>query len=84
MLSHTTRINEADKQKIPLPPVTGKVQFEDLQFRFQPGSKVLKDINLTIPSDFHRLLDKVAAEKYTYEANATPYSPEQGRIPRRL
>lgn len=41
----------ADKGKIPLPPIKGEVQFEDLQFRFQAGApQVLKNINLTIPA----------------------------------
>ena len=30
--------DEADKQKIPLPPVNGEVTFEDLQFRFSPST----------------------------------------------
>ena len=75
--------NEADKQKIPLPPITGKVQFEDLQFRFQPGSpQVLKDINLTIPAGtFVGVVGQSGSGKSTLmKLMPRLYSPEQGRI----
>ena len=43
---------DLDKEKIPLPPIQGKVSFKNIQFRFNPHeSKVLKDIDLTIPSE---------------------------------
>ena len=42
---------ELDQGKIPLPPISGQVAFEDLQFRFGAGKpQVLKNINLTIPA----------------------------------
>ena len=75
--------NEADKQKIPLPPVTGKVEFEDLQFRFQPGSpQVLKDINLIIPAGtFVGVVGQSGSGKSTLmKLMPRLYSPEQGRV----
>ena len=75
--------NEADKQKIPLPPLTGKVEFQDLQFRFQPGSpQILKDINLTIPAGtFVGVVGQSGSGKSTLmKLMPRLYSPEQGRI----
>ena len=75
--------NEADKQKIPLPPITGKVEFQDLQFRFQPGSpQILKDINLTIPAGtFVGVVGQSGSGKSTLmKLMPRLYSPEQGRI----
>ena len=41
---------DLDKAKIPLPPIEGKVEFKNLQFRFNSGTpEVLKNINLSIP-----------------------------------
>jgi len=41
--------NEEDKQKIPLPPLNGRVMFENVSFSF-PGTSttVLQNINLDI------------------------------------
>ena len=40
---------EIDKAKIPLPPIVGNVSFEDIHFRFKPGSpQVLQNISLDI------------------------------------
>ena len=42
---------DLDKGKIPLPPINGKVEFKNLQFKFNAGNpEVLKNINLSIPS----------------------------------
>ena len=40
--------NEADQAKIPLPPISGSVDFEEVVFSFQKGQPpILKNINLT-------------------------------------
>ncbi|CAK6697485.1 ABC transporter transmembrane domain-containing protein [Synechococcus sp. CBW1107] len=73
----------ADKAKIPLPPLKGEVQFEDLQFRFQAGSpQVLKNINLTIPAGtFVGVVGQSGSGKSTLmKLLPRLYSPEQGRI----
>ncbi|QVV67050.1 ABC transporter transmembrane domain-containing protein [Synechococcus sp. LA31] len=73
----------ADKAKIPLPPLKGEVQFDDLQFRFQAGSpQVLKNINLTIPAGtFVGVVGQSGSGKSTLmKLLPRLYSPEQGRI----
>ena len=75
--------DEADKQKIPLPPVNGEVTFEDLQFRFSPSTpKILKDINLTIPSgEFVGVVGQSGSGKSTLmKLMPRLYKPEQGKI----
>jgi subfamily B ATP-binding cassette protein HlyB/CyaB len=73
----------ADKAKIPLPPIKGEVQFEDLQFRFQAGApQVLKNINLTIPAGtFVGVVGQSGSGKSTLmKLLPRLYSPEAGRI----
>ena len=42
--------NQVDKNKIPLPAIVGKVNFENLDFAFRPSAPtVLNNINLEIP-----------------------------------
>ena len=73
----------ADKGKIPLPPVQGRVEFEDLHFRFQNGApQVLKNINLAIPAGtFVGVVGQSGSGKSTLmKLMPRLYSPEQGRI----
>jgi ATP-binding cassette subfamily B protein len=75
--------NAADKAKIPLPPIKGDVQFDDLQFRFQAGApQVLKNINLTIPAGtFVGVVGQSGSGKSTLmKLLPRLYSPEAGRI----
>ena len=74
---------EADKAKIPLPPIAGQVEFDDLQFRFQAGApQVLKNIKLTIPAGtFVGVVGQSGSGKSTLmKLLPRLYSPEQGRI----
>ena len=69
--------------KIPLPPISGEVRFDDIQFRFKPDSpKVLKDINLTIPAGkFVGIVGQSGSGKSTLmKLLPRLYAPEQGRI----
>jgi subfamily B ATP-binding cassette protein HlyB/CyaB len=75
--------NLADQAKIPLPPVRGNVLFENLSFRFQPGTpEVLKNINLTIPEGtFVGVVGQSGSGKSTLmKLLPRLYSPEAGRI----
>lgn len=75
--------NEADKQKIPLPPIDGRVVFEDVTFRFNPGSPpVLHSVNLSIPAaTFVGVVGQSGSGKSTLmKLLARLYSPESGRI----
>jgi ATP-binding cassette subfamily B protein len=75
--------NEADKQKIPLPPVHGSVRFEDVTFRFNLSlPPVLHNVNLTIPSGtFVGVVGQSGSGKSTLmKLLARLYSPESGRI----
>jgi subfamily B ATP-binding cassette protein HlyB/CyaB len=68
---------------LPLPPVQGRIEFEDLHFRFQQGSpQVLKNINLTIPAGtFVGVVGQSGSGKSTLmKLMPRLYSPEQGRI----
>lgn len=75
--------NEADKRKIPLPPVVGKVNFEDLNFSFSPGTPpVLRNINLTVAAGtFVGVVGQSGSGKSTLmKLLPRLYSPQQGRI----
>jgi ATP-binding cassette subfamily B protein len=75
--------NEADKQKIPLPPIEGEVVFQDVSFAFTPSSpQVLKHIDLTIPSGtFVGVVGQSGSGKSTLMKLLTRlYSPTTGRI----
>ncbi|MCP9792840.1 peptidase domain-containing ABC transporter [Vulcanococcus limneticus] len=75
--------NEADQQKIPLPPVQGKVRFEDLSFSFAPGSPaILRNINLTVPAGtFVGVVGQSGSGKSTLmKLLPRLYSPQEGRI----
>jgi subfamily B ATP-binding cassette protein HlyB/CyaB len=75
--------DEADKQKIPLPPIAGEVRFDDLCFSFTPGrAQVLRHIDLTIPAGtFVGVVGQSGSGKSTLtKMLARLYSPDSGRI----
>ena len=74
---------ELDKGKVPLPPLSGRVSFENLQFRFDTGKpQVLKNINLEIPAGtFVGVVGQSGSGKSTLmKLIPRLYSPEEGRI----
>ena len=75
--------NEKDKAKIPLPSIEGSVRFENLDFRFKPGTDlVLKNINLSIShGTFVGVVGQSGSGKSTLmKLLPRLYSPERGRI----
>ena len=75
--------DEADRSKIPLPPINGKVTFEDLSFKFSPAApNVLKNINLEIaPGTFVGIVGQSGSGKSTLmKLLPRLYSPNQGKI----
>ena len=75
--------DEADKQKIPLPPISGEVRFDDLCFSFTPqGTQVLRHIDLTIAAGtFVGVVGQSGSGKSTLtKMLARLYSPGSGRI----
>ena len=75
--------NEDDKSKIPLPPISGGVKFENVGFRFAPDKPdVLKSIDLDIPAGtFVGVVGQSGSGKSTLmKLLPRLYSPEQGRI----
>ncbi|MFQ6537634.1 MULTISPECIES: ABC transporter transmembrane domain-containing protein [Aphanothece] len=75
--------NEADKQKIPLPPIVGDVDFCDVSFSFEPDSPlVLRHVDLSIPAGtFVGVVGQSGSGKSTLMKLLTRlYSPNQGRI----
>ena len=75
--------DEADKQKIPLPPIAGEVRFDDLCFSFTPGGvQVLRHIDITIAAGtFVGVVGQSGSGKSTLtKMLARLYSPGSGRI----
>ena len=72
-----------DQGKIPLPPITGRVDFKNIQFRFSRGKpQVLKNINLEVPSGtFVGVVGQSGSGKSTLmKLLPRLYSPQEGRI----
>jgi len=75
--------DEADKQKIPLPPIAGEVRFDDLCFSFTPGgTQVLRHIDFTIAAGTCvGVVGQSGSGKSTLtKMLARLYSPGSGRI----
>ena len=75
--------DEADKGKIPLPPIAGEVRFNDVCFSFQPGGALtLNHIDLTIPAGtFVGVVGQSGSGKSTLTKMLSRlYSPNSGRI----
>lgn len=75
--------NEQDKAKVPLPPIIGAVQFDNLSFAFSPGTApVLSDVCLKVkPGTFVGIVGQSGSGKSTLmKLLPRLYSPNQGRI----
>ena len=75
--------SDIDKGKIPLPPVHGKINFENIEFRFQPNTPlILKNIDLEVPAGkFVGVVGQSGSGKSTLmKLLPRLYSPENGRI----
>jgi subfamily B ATP-binding cassette protein HlyB/CyaB len=75
--------NAADQAKIPLPPLHGAVEFDDVSFSFKEGTApVLKSVNLTIePGTFVGIVGQSGSGKSTLmKLLPRLYSPDRGRI----
>lgn len=75
--------DDADKGKIPLPPIVGEVRFADVCFSFQPnGPLTLNHIDLLIPAGtFVGVVGQSGSGKSTLTKMISRlYSPASGRI----
>ena len=75
--------NEADQAKIPLPPIQGAVQFEDVNFAFKADqAPVLRNINLSFNSGtFVGIVGQSGSGKSTLmKLLPRLYSPNSGRV----
>ncbi|MBM5820109.1 MAG: peptidase domain-containing ABC transporter, partial [Cyanobacteria bacterium K_DeepCast_150m_m2_101] len=75
--------DEADKGKIPLPPIEGEVRFNDVCFSFTTGGAlVLNHIDLTIPAGtFVGVVGQSGSGKSTLTKMLSRlYAPNSGRI----
>ena len=75
--------DEADKQKIPLPPIEGQVRFDDLSFAFSATTPdVLRHIDLSIPpGTVVGVVGQSGSGKSTLmKMISRLYSPKSGRI----
>jgi ATP-binding cassette subfamily B protein len=67
---------------VPLPPVTGKVEYRDVSFSYQPGQPVLQQLSLlAFPGEAIALVGASGAGKTTL-VNLLPrfYDPQAGQI----
>ena len=74
---------DLDKAKIPLPPVKGSVEFEDLSFSFYPGQpQILKKVNLKVESgQFIGIVGQSGSGKSTLmKLLPRLYKPNSGRL----
>ncbi|MGC8711826.1 MAG: ABC transporter ATP-binding protein [Leptodesmis sp.] len=70
------------EEAVPLPPVTGKVEFHKVSFAYQPDQPVLKELSLlALPGEAIALVGHSGAGKTTL-ANLLPrlYDPQDGQI----
>ncbi len=75
--------SESDKEKIPLPSIKGKIEFEDLNFRFNSGMEnILKNINLKIEAgQFVGIVGESGSGKSTLmKLLPKLYHPNSGKI----
>jgi ATP-binding cassette subfamily B protein len=75
--------DEADKQKIPLPPIDGEVVFQDVTFSFTSGAPpVLSHVDLHVqPGTFVGVVGQSGSGKSTLMKLLTRlYAPSSGRI----
>ena len=75
--------DEADKQKIPLPPIDGEVVFQDVTFAFTSGAPpVLSHVDLQVkPGTFVGVVGQSGSGKSTLMKLLTRlYAPNSGRI----
>ena len=75
--------NESDKGKIPLPSISGKVNFENLRFSFRTGQpEILKNINLEVEAGkFVGIVGQSGSGKSTLmKLLPRLYNPNSGKI----
>lgn len=76
--------NDSDQAKIPLPPISGEVEYQNVSFSFisDKNKDVLKNINLTIkPGTFVGVAGQSGSGKSTLmKLLPRLYSPRKGRI----
>ncbi|MBV2352144.1 peptidase domain-containing ABC transporter [Synechococcus sp. HK05] len=75
--------DSTDQSKIPLPPITGEVEFQNVTFAFVKGKMpVLKDVDLHVPSGtFVGIVGQSGSGKSTLmKLLPRLYSPDSGRI----
>ena len=75
--------NESDKGKIPLPSISGKINFENIRFSFKAGQpEILKNINLEVkPGKFVGIVGQSGSGKSTLmKLLPRLYNPNSGKI----
>ena len=83
ILNNVQESTPADKFNIPLKPVEGEVNFEDLSFRFNPkGALNLSQVNINVkPGEFVAIVGQSGSGKSTLmKLLARLYEPESGKI----
>ncbi len=75
--------NESDKGKIPLPSISGKINFQNVRFSFNPGQpEILKNINLEVnEGKFVGIVGQSGSGKSTLmKLLPRLYNPNSGKI----
>jgi ATP-binding cassette subfamily B protein len=83
ILDTPTETTALDRRNIPLPPIVGRVQYEQVAFRFQPVSPlVLNHVDLDLPAgSFVGVVGQSGSGKSTLmKLLPRLYQPESGRI----
>ncbi len=83
VIDHKQESDDQDKAKVPLPPIEGAVNFDNLTFGFNPGvAPVLNDVSLQVkPGTFVGIVGQSGSGKSTLmKLLPRLYSPNQGRI----
>ena len=83
VINTNTESDETDKGKIALPPVVGKVKFDNINFNFQYSTKpILNNIDIEIPTKtFVGIVGKSGSGKSTLmKLLSRLYSPNKGKI----
>ena len=74
--------DEADRSRLPIPPLRGEIRFEEVSFAYQPGVPVLRDVSFVAPAgSTTALVGSSGSGKSTLLGLVTAFNrPTQGRI----
>jgi ABC-type multidrug transport system fused ATPase/permease subunit len=74
--------DEADRARVPIPPLCGEIRFDQVSFEYQPGVPVLREVSFVAPAgSTTALVGPSGSGKSTLLGLVTAFTrPTQGRI----